>query len=252
MTTSFTVIIPSRYGSTRLPAKALLDIGGKPLVQRAWESASASAAQHVYIATDHKLIADRCKEFGAHVCLTSEEHKSGTDRIAEVVDQLGLADDSVIVNVQGDQCDLPWQLVNQVAEMLLRHPERGMATVCEPFASEAEARNPDNVKVTFNATGRALSFSREYVPVPDRAPAWGYRHVGLYAYRVGFLRKFAKMPPSPSEFRERLEQLRALDNGCPIFVEVACAPAGGEVNTPADLERVATSSMDMNTTLRGR
>lgn len=252
MTAPFTVIIPSRLGSTRLPGKALISIQGKPLVQHAWEAAHASGAGRVIVATDHESIRAACDAFGAECRMTSERHESGTDRIAEVVDQLGLDDEAVVVNVQGDQRELPPQLIDQVAGMLTGHPDRVMATLCEPFRSAEEAGNPSKVKVKFDAGGRALSFSRTYVPEPGTMPPWGYRHVGLYAYRVGFLRRFTKMPPGPSEIRERLEQLRALDNGCPIHVAVACAPAGSEVDTPEDLERVATGAVAVDPISRGR
>lgn len=252
MTHSFTVIIPSRYGSTRLPAKPLLDIGGKPLVQHAWESASASAATHVYVATDHASIEKCCAGFGATVRMTSNRHRSGTDRVAEVVDQLQLADDEVVVNVQGDEVGLPAELIDQVAGMLLRNPGYTMATLCEPFDSEAAARDPGNVKVEFDASGRALSFTRTYVPRPGRNPSWGYRHIGLYAYRAGYLRRFTRMGQSPSELRERLEQLRAMDSGDAIHVEVACLPAGHGIDTTADLERAATRALPIQPTSRGK
>lgn len=252
MTAPFTVIIPSRYGSVRLPGKALLPVQGKPLVQHAYEAAAASAAQQVLVATDHERIAEACRSFGAQYRMTSDRHQSGTDRIAEVADQLGLDDAAVIVNVQGDQKELPPQLIDQVAAMLTAHPDRVMATVCEPFTSAQEAGNPNKVKVKFDATGRAVSFSREYLPAPGQEPPWGYRHVGLYAYRAGFLRKFTNMSPSPSEIRERLEQLRALDNGYPIYVEIACAPAGSEVDTPEDLERAVAGSTGVLATSRDR
>lgn len=252
MTAPFTVIIPSRLGSTRLPGKALILIQGKPLVRHAWEAAVASSAQRVLVATDDERIAAVCREFGAVCVMTSARHQSGTDRIAEVADQLALDDGAVIVNVQGDQRELPPLLIDQVAAMLTAHPGRVMATVCEPFAAEADARNPGKVKVKFDHDGRALSFSREYRAEPGQVPPWGYRHVGLYAYRAGFLRRFTRMAPSPSELRERLEQLRALDNGVAIHVEVACAPAGSEVDTPEDLQRATTMPVAGGSTSRGR
>ncbi len=254
MTTSYTVIIPSRLGSTRLPAKALIEIPGtgKPLVQHAWESASASSATQVFLATDNKLIAELGASFGASCRMTSDEHQSGTDRVAEVVEQLELEDDAVVVNVQGDEVGLPPELIDQVAGMLLRNSEYSMATLCEAFESEAAAQDTGNVKVSFDASGRALSFSRTYRPEPGSNPRWGYRHIGLYAYRAGFLRKFTRMPQSPSELRERLEQLRAMDNGHAIYVEVACKPAGHGIDTPADLERAATWARSVEPTLRGK
>ncbi len=252
MTAPFTVIIPSRHGSTRLPGKALIPIQGRPLVQHAWEAARASGARRVIVATDHESILAACRAFGAECVMTSGHHESGTDRIAEVADQLGLDDQAVVVNVQGDQRELPPELIDQVAAMLTGYPDRDMATVCEPFRSVDEARNPSKVKVKFDTDGRALSFSREYTPEPGAMPPWGYRHVGLYAYRAGFLRRFTRLPPGPSEIRERLEQLRALDNGCPIYVAVACAPAGSEVDTPDDLERAATGAVAVDPISRGR
>jgi len=254
VTASFTVIIPSRYGSTRLPAKALIEIPGtgKSLVRHAWESATASAARQVLVATDHESIAAHCAGIGASFCMTSVQHQSGTDRVAEVADQLQLGDDEVVVNVQGDEVGLPPELINQVAGILARKPECSVATLCEPFDSEAAAQDTGNVKVSFDASGRALSFSRAYRSRPGANPPWGYRHIGLYAYRAGFLRKFTRMQQSASELRERLEQLRALDNGYAICVEVACKPAGHGIDTPADLERAAAWALSMHATSRDR
>jgi 3-deoxy-manno-octulosonate cytidylyltransferase (CMP-KDO synthetase) len=169
--------------------------------------------------------------------MTSASHQSGTDRVAEVVEQLGLADDAVIVNVQGDEVGLPAKLIDQVAGILMRNPAHGMATLCEAFTSEVDALDPNKVKVKFDDSGRALSFSRVFVPDPGQIPRWGYRHIGLYAYRVGFLRRFTRAPQSSLELAEKLEQLRALDHDWPIYVEVACAPAGMGVDNGVDLER---------------
>ena len=254
MTAPFTVIIPSRYASTRLPAKALIEIPGtgKSLVQHAWESATASAARQVLVATDHESIAGHCAGIGASFRMTSDLHQSGTDRVAEVADQLQLGDDEVVVNVQGDEVGLPPELINQVAAILAREPGCSMATLCEPFDSEAAAQDTGNVKVRFDTSGRALSFSRNYQPGPGQDPPWGYRHIGLYAYRAGFLRRFTRMPQSASEMRERLEQLRALDNGYGIYVEVACKPAGHGIDTPADLERAAAWALSIHATSRDR
>jgi 3-deoxy-manno-octulosonate cytidylyltransferase (CMP-KDO synthetase) len=239
VTDRFTVIIPSRWGSTRLPAKALTPIHGRPLVQHAWESARASRAVRVCIATDDERIAQAARAFGADVLMTSAAHVSGTDRLAEAATHLGLPADGIVVNVQGDEVGLPPALVDQVAELLAHHADVPMATLCEPFGSDADAADPANVKVVFDAAGRALYFSRAPVPWSSAPHAVRYRHIGLYAYRAGFLRTFTQLAPSALEQCERLEQLRALHHGFAILVAPACAPAGIGIDTPADLARAA-------------
>ncbi len=249
MTDSFIAVIPSRFASTRLPGKPLLDIGGKPLLQHVYAAACHSAASRILIATDDARIAAAATAFGAETMLTSDQHVSGTDRLAEVVTRLDLADEQVVVNVQGDEFGLPSLLINQVAEALLQRPSRAMATLCETMHTDAEAQDPNLVKVVFDATGRALYFSRAALPWSDGGGPTRYRHIGLYAYRAGFLRRFASLPPSPLEQSERLEQLRALQHGFEIQVEIARAAAGAGVDTPADLARARDIE---KTTSRGK
>lgn len=238
MTAPFTVIIPSRYGSTRLPGKALTPLHGKPLVQHAWEAARSSAAQRVVIATDDARIESVARAFGAEVIMTAATHLSGTDRLAEAAGILGLRDDAIVVNVQGDEFGLPPALIDQMGTALAHVHAAPMATLCEPFENAGDAEDAGNVKVVFDKFGRALYFSRAPVPWSAGGDALCYRHIGLYAYRAGFLRHFTQLEPGALELSERLEQLRALHHGYPIQVEIACAPAGVGVDTPADLERV--------------
>ena len=248
MTTAFTVVIPSRYASTRLPGKPLQMIGNKPMIQLVWEQACKSSAERVVVATDDPRIIDACKTFGAEAVLTREDHNSGTDRLAEVATQLGLAPDAIVVNVQGDEPLIDPAIIVAVAAALAADPEAAIATAAHALASVDEAFNPNVVKVVCDAAGRALYFSR--APIPWARDAFGERrdvlpaglamrrHVGLYAYRVGFLRRYAELAPSPLEHWEALEQLRALWHGYRIHVlELATAPAAG-VDTAEDLERV--------------
>ena len=253
---SFTVVIPARYGSTRLEGKPLLDIGGKPMVQHVCERALASRAEQVVVATDDRRIADACEAFGARALMTSAQHLSGTDRTEEVSRQLGLGSESVIVNVQGDEPLVPSAVIDQVAANLAAHPAAGIATLCEPLSSASELFNPDIVKVVVGADGMALYFSRAPIPWargeldayhPGREadgesashlPVRAKRHLGIYAYRVGFLHEFVKWPPSPLEQLESLEQLRALENGTSIHVDEAAEPVPPGVDTQADLDAV--------------
>ncbi|MBI2994115.1 MAG: 3-deoxy-manno-octulosonate cytidylyltransferase [Gammaproteobacteria bacterium] len=239
MTAAFTVVIPARFGATRLPGKPLEAIRGKPLVQWVWESASASAAAHVYIATDHDGISEAGHAFGADVVMTSSSHASGTDRIAEVARKLKLPDDAIVINVQGDEFGLTPALIDQVAEALHAHPEREMATLGARFRDRNEWLDPHVVKVIVDANGDAIYFSRAPIPWQDGmdVPSLPLRHMGLYAYRAGLLRRFTVLKPTELELSERLEQLRALHYGFKIRVEVACAPAGIGVDTHEDLER---------------
>ena len=234
----FTVIIPARFAATRLPGKPLLDIGGRPLLQHAHDAAVASAAEEVIIATDDARIADAARRFCASVELTSPAHASGTDRIAEVVRRRRLPERAVVVNVQGDEVGLPPALVNQVASALEADPQADIATLCEPIPESADWFSPDVVKVVFGADHRALYFSRACIPWGGGGPPHGaFRHIGLYAYRAGFLARFASLEPCALERSERLEQLRALHHGCVIRVERACEAAGLGVDSAADLER---------------
>jgi 3-deoxy-manno-octulosonate cytidylyltransferase (CMP-KDO synthetase) len=243
---SFTIIIPARLASTRLPNKPLADLGGKPMVVRVAERAALSGANQVIVATDHADIQAACRAHGVAVRLTRADHPSGTDRIAEVALSLGLADDAVVVNVQGDEPLIAPELITATAALI--RPGVGMATAAHPLAEAAELFNPNVVKVVLDAAGRALYFSRAPLPwhrdgfarTKDVFPA-GYqplRHIGLYAYSNAFLQAYPRLAASPLEQIEALEQLRVLWHGHPIAVHVTGqAPAAG-VDTPEDLERV--------------
>ncbi|TNF36855.1 MAG: 3-deoxy-manno-octulosonate cytidylyltransferase [Gammaproteobacteria bacterium] len=243
----FVVVIPARHASTRLPGKALLAIAGKPMVQRVYEQAKQSSASRVIIATDHASIADAGKQFAADVCMTRVDHPSGTDRLAEVVQQCGLSDDTIVVNVQGDEPFIPPSVINQVADLLAANPQAEMATLCEPLASYDDLMNPNVVKVVPDASGRALYFSRAPIPWARDAfarqagvlPASGLyaRHIGIYAYRAGFLKRYVGLAVSPLEQLESLEQLRVLWHGGTIMVAKACEAVPGGIDTPADYER---------------
>ena len=246
---SFTVVIPARYASTRLPGKPLLDIAGKPMIRHVWERATASAARRVVIATDDARIRDAARDFGAEVCMTAASHPSGTDRLQEAVAALGLPDEAIVVNVQGDEPLIPPAVVDQVAANLSRETDCGMATLCEPLEQVELFLDPNVVKLVRDARSRAIYFSRAPIPWPrdafarerSRLPE-GFRplrHIGIYAYRVGFLHRFVGWPMGVLEACESLEQLRALENGTGIHVAEACAAIPAGVDTPADLERVA-------------
>ncbi|GGM24432.1 3-deoxy-manno-octulosonate cytidylyltransferase [Pseudomonas asuensis] len=248
MSASYTVVIPARFASSRLPGKPLQDIAGKPMIQHVWEQASKSSATQVVVATDHADIMTACERFGAHALLTRIDHASGTDRLAEVVELIGLPDDAIIVNVQGDEPLVPPSIINQVAQNLAAHPEAGIATLAEPIHDIATLFNPNVVKVVSDQNGLALSFSRAPMPwardafatsrdaMPPNVPY--RRHIGIYAYRVAFLRDFVQWGACWLENTEALEQLRALWHGVRIHVADAIeAPAAG-VDTFEDLERV--------------
>ena len=248
MSQAFTVVIPARFSSTRLPGKPLQLIAGKPMVQHVWEQARKSAAQRVVVATDDARIVEACQAFGAEVLLTRADHESGTDRLAEVAQALGLAADAIVVNVQGDEPLIPPAVINQVAANLAAHAEAGMATLAEPIEDVESLFNPNVVKVVADLNGLALTFSRATLPWArdqfandrDSLPAGVpfRRHIGIYAYRAGFLQDFVAWGPCWLEETERLEQLRALWHGVRIHVAdaVEAPPAG--VDTPQDLERV--------------
>lgn len=245
---AFHVVIPARFASSRLPGKPLADICGKPMVVRVLEQARKAGGESVWVATDHDDVAAAVRAAGGDVVMTRADHPSGTDRLAEVVDALGWPDESIVVNVQGDEPLIDPALVQSVAAALAAAPDAAIATAAHRLHDAAEFFNPNVVKVVCDAKGRALYFSRAPVPwardafaagrevLPGELPAM--RHVGIYAYRVAFLRRYASLTPSPLEQWEALEQLRALWHGFPIQVlAVAEAPAAG-VDTPEDLERV--------------
>jgi len=238
----FDVIIPARFGAVRLPGKPLLDVAGKPLIVRVLEAASSSRAERVIVATDDERIADCVTANGGLVQLTSADHPSGTDRIAEAVDALSMDDDRIIINVQGDEPDMPGVLVDQVAALLQNDHHLGMSTAATPIHQTAEWQDPSVVKVVSNIHGHALYFSRAPIPAGQgddaSSPASAMRHIGIYGYRAGFVRQFTQWPRGALEIRERLEQLRALHNGEKIAVCEACAVPGPGVDTQADLQRV--------------
>ena len=248
MTTAFTVVIPARFASTRLPGKPLQDIAGKPMIQHVWEQACKSSAQQVVVATDDPRIVEACAAFGARVLLTRADHNSGTDRLAEVATQLQLAADAIVVNVQGDEPLIPPAIIDQVAANLAGHPEAGIATLAEPIEDVTALFNPNVVKVSCDINGLALTFSRAPLPwardalaqnrntLPEGVPY--RRHIGIYAYRAGFLHDFVAWGPCQLEDTECLEQLRALWNGVRIHVADALQSPPAGVDTMEDLERV--------------
>jgi 3-deoxy-manno-octulosonate cytidylyltransferase (CMP-KDO synthetase) len=238
----FLVVIPARLGSTRLPRKPLADIDGKPMVVRVAEQAKQSLAQSVVVATDSTEIQAACDEHRIECLLTSSEHPTGTDRLAEVAQQLRLPNNSLVVNVQGDEPLIPPELINQVAQTLADHHECAISTVSVPISDDAEIQNPNVVKVVLNRSGEALYFSRAGIPFVRDAEntknTSHMRHLGIYAYRADFLQAYTRLEPAPPEQAEALEQLRALWNGYRIAVYVAEEPPPAGVDTPADLERV--------------
>ncbi len=248
MSTVFTVVIPARYASSRLPGKPLQDIAGKPMVQHVWEQACKSSAQRVVVATDDVRIVEVCRGFGAEVLLTRVEHNSGTDRLAEVAAALGLAADAIVVNVQGDEPLIPPAIIDQVAANLAANPQAAIATLAEPIDDAATLFNPNVVKVVSDLHGLALTFSRAPLPwardafaidreqLPANVPY--RRHIGIYAYRAQFLHDFVAWGPCWLEDGECLEQLRALWHGVRIHVADALQAPPAGVDTQDDLDRV--------------
>jgi 3-deoxy-manno-octulosonate cytidylyltransferase (CMP-KDO synthetase) len=245
---SFHVVVPARYASTRLPGKPLADIGGRPMVVRVVEAALRSAAVDVCVATDDERVCAAVEEYGHHAVMTRADHLSGTDRIAEVALEQGWADRDIVVNVQGDEPLIEPALIDAVAAALASDLEAVVATAAHPIATAADFFNPNAVKVVCDATGRALYFSRAPIPwardafATDRAALpldlGALRHIGIYAYRVGFLHQYGKLAPAPIEHSEALEQLRVLWHGHAIRVAVCDCPPEPGVDTADDLERV--------------
>lgn len=252
---SYTIVIPARYASSRLPGKPLRIICGKSMIQRVFEQTQKSNAERVIVATDDLRIQEVAQRFGARVCMTSADHPSGTDRLQEVASQLEFTDDQVIVNVQGDEPLLPPENINQVAKLLLDNPAAGIATLSVPIQSQRELFDPNVVKVVTDRSGAALYFSRAAVPWmrdafanpntrnhSDATPlpeGYGWqRHIGIYAYRVAFLHQYIGWKPADIERCEALEQLRALWNGVRIQVAVAKITPPAGVDTEDDLLRV--------------
>jgi len=272
LTPHFKAVIPARHASTRLPGKPLLEIAGKPMVVHVVERAIESGAAEVWVATDTQAIADAVAAYGYHACLTSPDHATGTDRIAEVVARRGWRDDAIIVNVQGDEPLIAPRLIREVAQHLVAHPQAAISTACHAIHDRETLFNPNVVKVVADRQGFALYFSR--APIPYARDAWAnasplhagarasgsapggdapcgctphpslpeglpaYRHIGIYAYRAAFLKEYHRLEPAAMEQFEALEQLRAMWHGYKIsVVETDEAPAAG-VDTPEDLERV--------------
>jgi 3-deoxy-manno-octulosonate cytidylyltransferase (CMP-KDO synthetase) len=232
---TFSVIIPARYASTRFPGKPLVDLAGKPMVVRVCERAAQSGAAAVHVATDDERIASAVKAHGFNVVMTRADHASGTDRLAEAATQLRLGEEHIVVNVQGDEPLIEPALIRKVANSLGR---ADMSTACHAIHDAASLTNPNVVKVVLDASGHALYFSRSRIPYPREGQAPCYRHAGIYAYRVGFLRRYAALEPAPLEKAEALEQLRALWHGHRIAVVVSETDIPPGVDTPQDLEAV--------------
>lgn len=248
---SYTVLIPARLSSTRLPGKPLADIAGLPMVVRVAQRAALAGAARCVVAADDESIVAACAQHGVQAILTRKDHPSGSDRLAEACELLGLSDDALVVNVQGDEPLIPPTLIDEVARVLADRPEASMGTAAHAIHDLAEFTNPNVVKVVMDARQIALYFSRAPIPwwrdgqkdgssggfkaLPSPAPL---RHIGIYSYRAGFLRQFPQLPPAPIESLESLEQLRALWHGHRIAVHVTDAAPGPGVDTPADLERV--------------
>lgn len=244
----FYVVIPARYASSRFPGKPLQDIAGQPMIQRVWQQAQKSGAEQLVIATDDQRIFDACKAFGAQVVMTRDDHESGTDRLAEVAAIMGWPEDAIVVNVQGDEPLIPPAVIDQVAANLAANPGAAMATLAEPIEDMATLMNNNVVKVLSDKNGLALTFSRAplpwardaFVAQPDKLPAGVpfRRHIGIYAYRAGFLQRFVEWGPCWLEQTECLEQLRAMWHGEEIHVADAIETPPHGVDTPEDLERV--------------
>ena len=244
---AFTVIIPARYASTRLPRKPLLDIAGKPMIQHVWEKAQLSGAERIIVATDHPEIVQTVTAFDGEVCLTSDKHNSGTERLAEVIEKMAIPDSEIIVNIQGDEPLIPPVIVAQVANNLDQH-QVNMATLAVKLTTKEELFNPNVVKTLTDKQGMALYFSR--APIPFARDYFAdcddhfvqqqnyLRHIGIYAYRAGFIKQYVAWKPTQLEQLESLEQLRALWYGEKIHLDLAKEAPQVGVDTAEDLERV--------------
>jgi 3-deoxy-manno-octulosonate cytidylyltransferase (CMP-KDO synthetase) len=235
----FIAVIPARYGSSRLPGKPLLQIAGKPMIEWVYRQTSSSGASEVIVATDDERIAAACRAFGAPVELTSAEHPSGTDRIAELARRFKWDDDQIVVNVQGDEPLISPLSIAQVARLLAWRPQATIATLMAPLGSDTEFRDPNIAKVVTDRDGWALYFSRAPIPWPrDGGMPLVRRHIGLYAYRAAGLKAISDSPPCALEEAEKLEQLRALWLGFKIIVADAVEPPSPAVDTPEDLDKI--------------
>lgn len=244
----YKIVIPARYASSRLPGKPLIALAGKPMIQHVYERALETGVADILIATDDERIRAAAEGFGAEVVMTSPDHENGTERIAEVARIKGWSGDTVIVNLQGDEPLIPRSLVEMTAAGLLDRPEAGMSSVCTPIHSDADAFDPNVVKVVMDRAGFAMYFSRASIPWDRDGYKAGtgvktskmavYRHIGMYGYRVSFLNEYVGMEACPLEGTEALEQLRALWYGVRIHMSVIDQAPGHGVDTPADVERV--------------
>ena len=234
----FHVIIPARYASSRFPGKPLADLAGKPMVVRVCERAAQSGAASVHVATDDERIAAAVRAAGHASVMTRADHPSGTDRIGEAAGLLGLGDDEIVVNLQGDEPLISPALVSQVAALLGKLKDAAVSTACHPSHDDTALANPNVVKVVLDAQGYALYFSRSWIPYPRHEGGLCYRHAGIYGYRVGFLKRYSALAPSPLEKTEALEQLRVLWHGHRIAVAVSELEIPPGVDTPQDLEAV--------------
>ena len=246
----YVIVIPARQASERLPGKMLRPIGGKPMIQWVWEAAQRAGAAEVVVATDDETIAETVRAFGGEAEMTRLDHTSGSDRIAECAERRGWSDDQLVVNLQGDEPEMPAEVLEQVADLLRSAPEAAVASLYWPITDANEVRDPNAVKVVVSEQGRALYFSRAVMPHPrgresvEAALAAGIpwrRHLGLYAYRLGALRDFTTWTPGVLEQTEKLEQLRFLENGREIRIEQACTHIPPGVDTEQDLERARAS-----------
>jgi 3-deoxy-manno-octulosonate cytidylyltransferase (CMP-KDO synthetase) len=245
--THFKVVIPARLGSTRLPRKVLRPLAGKPLLQWVWEAACAAGAEQVVIAADAEEVLAACRGFGVDARLTDPAHQSGTDRVDEIARQCGWSDETLVVNLQGDEPLMPPAMLRQAAELLAVDARADIATLCHPLHAREDWLNPNVVKLVMDAQSYALYFSRAPIPWKREGTSresplpvgLAYRHIGLYAYRVGALRRFSALVPAALETCEMLEQLRALANGLRIKVGVSALPPPRGVDTEDDLTAVA-------------
>ena len=247
MSNSFSVVIPARLNSARLPGKLLLPIEGKSMLRHVVERALLSEAKHVYVAVDDKQLVETVDGTNAITVMTSTDHASGTDRIVEVIQGLDIATDDIVVNVQGDEPLIPPNVINQVAKLLLNCRAEGVASLFSNISNTKEIFDPNVVKVVLNAASRAMYFSRAPLPwdrdkfadeQPKEVYAHWHRHLGIYAYRAWAIRKFASLSPTRLEQIERLEQLRFLENEIPIVLSEVVEPVSAGVDTPQDLARV--------------
>lgn len=232
---TYKIIIPARFGSSRLPGKPLSIIGDKPMIQHVWNRASESGADRIIVATDDRRIQNVCNDFGAECLMTQKDHRSGSDRIVEVCKKLDFNNDDIIVNLQGDEPFMSPVLIDELVANKKKFPSVGVATMCKIIEDMSMFSNPSVVKVEFNDNGIAKFFRRVHEPMPSHNGALGYKHLGIYAYSVAILKQFIKWPVAPLEKKESLEQLRFLHNSIDIHVGVTTHSTGLGIDTEEDL-----------------